>query len=119
MCHQVCWLCVEYEEVPLQSCRLPRWPAHDDHVCGDCAQDAHGDRDGDQAEAGIGTRALQLMDSQVCLGALAKGRSPSPKLSTMMERIAGLSLKGVIVQSLGYVSTLFNPADAGSRRHGP
>ena len=69
--------------------------------------------------ANVGTRALQLMDSQVCLGALSKGRSPSPNLSTMMERIAGLSLGGVIVQLLGYVSTFFNPADAGSRRHGP
>ena len=69
--------------------------------------------------ANVGTRALQLMDSQVSLGALVKGRSPSPNLFTMMERIAGLSLGGVIVQLLGYVSNFFNPADAGSRRHGP
>ena len=69
--------------------------------------------------ANVGTRALQLMDSQVSLGALARGRSPSPNLSTLMERIAGLSLGGAIVQLLGYVSTFVNPADAGSRRHGP
>ena len=67
--------------------------------------------------ANVGTRALQLIDSQVSLGALARGRSPSPNLFTLMERIAGLSLGGVIVQLLGYVITFFNPADDGSRRH--
>ena len=69
--------------------------------------------------ANVGTRGLHLMDSQVCLGALGHGRSPSASLAPVLERINALCVAGCMVQLLGYCRTETNPADAASRRSAP
>ena len=63
----------------------------------------------------IYTRALYLVDSQVALGALQKGRSPSPHLLPIIKRINALCLCASHTMLLGYVRTDLNPADRPSR----
>ena len=65
--------------------------------------------------ANVGTRGLHLMDSQVCLSAIAHGRSASGALAPILERRQALSLAASFVQLSGYCSTGRNPADAPSR----
>ena len=65
----------------------------------------------------VGCHTLQLMDSQVSLGAIPKGRSPSAALAPVVEKIGALSIAGSTVQHVAYTTTNQNPADAGSRRH--
>jgi hypothetical protein len=60
-------------------------------------------------------RVLHLLDSQVCLGVLAKGRSSSLKLSRILQQIASIQLAANILILGAYVSTDDNPADEPSR----
>ena len=64
----------------------------------------------------VGTRAIHLMDSQVSLGALAHGRSPSAAVAPIIEKIGALTIGGSMVQHCAYTHTNDNPADAGSRK---
>ena len=64
----------------------------------------------------VGTRGLHLLDSQVGLGVLGRGRSSSRALAPVAEKTSALSVGGCFGQLSGYVHTLQNPADAGSRR---
>ena len=63
----------------------------------------------------IHTKALYLEDSQVALGALQKGRRPSPHLLPIVKRINALCLCASHTTLLGYVRTDLNPADRPSR----
>jgi len=65
---------------------------------------------------GLRQRWLHLLDSQVCLSVLAKGRSSSRRLAGVVEGISALLL--ITGSSLygGYVNTDHNPADAPSRK---
>ena len=62
------------------------------------------------------TRFLHLVDSQVCLHALARGRSGSRKLRRTLLRIDSLLLAFGSHGVWTYVHTDQNPADAPSRR---
>jgi hypothetical protein len=61
------------------------------------------------------SRILHLLDSQVALSALAKGRSSSLKLSVILRQCAALQLCADVVVFGAYVATQDNPADAPSR----
>jgi hypothetical protein len=60
-------------------------------------------------------RFAHLVDSQVSLLALAKGRSSSSRLTFVIQRIAALCLAAWLVPIFGYVETSDNPADMPSR----
>jgi hypothetical protein len=60
-------------------------------------------------------RFLHLLDSQVCLSALAKGRSSSQKLAVILSQISSLQLFADIISFGAYVNTQDNPADKPSR----
>ena len=62
-----------------------------------------------------GQRFLHLVDSQVGLLALAKGRSSSSALTYVLQRISAVQLASNLYPLYGYVSTSDNPADAPSR----
>ena len=64
-----------------------------------------------------GTRFLHLLDSQVCLGVAAKGRSSSHQLNRLCRRLCALLMAGELYPLLAYVATDENPADEPSRRH--
>ena len=64
----------------------------------------------------IRTRFLHLVDSQVCLHALARGRSSSRKLRRTLLRINSLLLASGAHGVWTYVHTELNPADRPSRR---
>ena len=63
----------------------------------------------------IRTRFLHLVDSQVCLHALARGRSSSRKLRRTLLRINSLLLASGAHGVWTYVHTELNPADRPSR----
>lgn len=63
----------------------------------------------------IHCRGLLAMDSQVALGALSKGRSPSWRLGPLVARVGALMMAASFVALLGYIRTDLNPADAPSR----
>ena len=65
------------------------------------------------------TRCLHLVDSQVVLGVVAKGRSSSRKLSRVLRRVNLLLLASHCQLILGWVRTELNPADAPSRWYAP
>ena len=66
----------------------------------------------------LGMRCLHLVDSQVSMLALAKGRSSSSCLTYVLRRINALVLAGGLQPAFGYVRTDDNPADRPSRwRH--
>ena len=67
-------------------------------------------------KAWLRTRFLHLVDSQVCLHALARGRSSSRKLRRTLLRIDALLLASGSHGVWTYVHTDQNPADAPSRR---
>lgn len=69
-----------------------------------------------RANSGIHCRFFHLLDSQVCLGIVAKGRTASRKLSPIVQRIAALLLAAHSVPFCAYVRTEDNPADRPSRR---
>ena len=64
----------------------------------------------------IRTRFVHLVDSQVCLHALARGRSSSRKLRRTLLRINSLLLASGAHGVWTYVHTELNPADRPSRR---
>ena len=63
----------------------------------------------------INSRGLYLLDSQVALGALQKGRSPSKKLARVIERVNAMCLAASHKAIYAYVRTDLNPADKPSR----
>ena len=62
------------------------------------------------------SRFLHLMDSQVALAALARGRSSSRKLAALCEAVAAYLLSSGSSQFGGYINTSSNPADRPSRQ---
>jgi hypothetical protein len=60
-------------------------------------------------------RVLHLVDSQVVLSALAKGRSPSRRLNYDLKKANALVLASGIVIVYGYIRSRENPADGPSR----
>ena len=62
-----------------------------------------------------GRRALHLLDSQVGLAVLAKGRSSSKMLMRVLRRVNALVLAAQTVMLYGYLRTGDNPADTPSR----
>ena len=60
-------------------------------------------------------RFVHLVDSQVSMLALAKGRSSSSRLTFVIQRISALCLAAWMVPIYGYVETADNPADKPSR----
>ena len=59
---------------------------------------------------------LHLIDSQVCLLALAKGRSTSRPLNGLLRRVGGLKLASSRSCVYAYCKSKLNPADAPSRK---
>ena len=66
----------------------------------------------------VHSRGIHLLDSMVCLGALAKGRSASRRLGPILAKVNALLMAGSFCPILGYVRTEENPADAPSRGQG-
>jgi len=64
----------------------------------------------------VGSRCIHLLDSQVCLGALRKWRSPAPHFNRVITRIASLILASSCKVIFIYVPTEINPADHPSRQ---
>ena len=64
----------------------------------------------------VGSRCVHLVDSQVCLGALRKWRSPAPHFNRVITRIASLILASSCKVIFIYVPTELNPADKPSRQ---
>ena len=61
------------------------------------------------------SRVVALADSQVALGALAKGRSASPALNEMLQISLGSVLGNDVSTVVGYVGALKNPLDDPTR----
>ena len=61
-------------------------------------------------------RCVHLMDSQVALAVLARGRSASRKLAPAARRIAARTLASGLAMTYGYVRSGLNPADRPSRQ---
>ena len=66
-------------------------------------------------EANLSSKFLHLSDSQVCLGAYRKFRSPAIGLQSVVSRVAALCLTASCKMILGYIPTDKNPADRPSR----
>ena len=64
----------------------------------------------------IFTRFVHLLDSQVALSVLVKGRSSSKLLNELVKKVAALTLAGSMMPTYGYVSLTWNPSDHGSRK---
>ena len=64
----------------------------------------------------LGKHFIHLVDSQVVLGATAKGRSSSFRLRHILMRNAAVQLGGFLRPVLGYCRSHTNPADRPSRR---
>ena len=62
-------------------------------------------------------RCFHLLDSQVCIAVIVKGRSSSFALSRVLDKVNAVTLAGDIWPALAYVQTWDNPADAPSRWH--
>ena len=60
-------------------------------------------------------RFAHLMDSQVCLAVVTKGRSSSRRLNRVLRKVAALLVATGSYAIVGYVSTGVNPADGPSR----
>ena len=58
---------------------------------------------------------MHLQDSQVVLGALGHGRSGSPALAPIIERINSIILAASLIPLTAYTRTDDNPADEPSR----
>eukprot|EP00974_Lingulodinium_polyedra_P097563 9457338-Lingulodinium_polyedra.AAC.1 len=63
----------------------------------------------------FGARAVLMTDSQVTLGALAKGRSSISVLNSICRRVAAIALSQRLRLHWRYVRTFRNHADAPSR----
>jgi len=66
-------------------------------------------------EGSKSVRLVNCIDSRVCTGAIAKGRSSSTSLNTYLRRLTTRCLAGDIQLKVCWVSTSANPADAPSR----
>lgn len=64
----------------------------------------------------LGTRFLHLLDSQVNLGAIGKGRSNSRGLASVLEQVSAVLLAADFHPFGAYIRTDDNPADAPSRQ---
>ena len=62
------------------------------------------------------TIVIHLIDSQVCMAALARGRSSSRILNGILRRINALKLASGLSYAFAFVRSADNPADAPSRR---
>ena len=60
-------------------------------------------------------RKLFLLDSQVALGVLTKGRSSARRLNAVMQRLAAVLKVANIWPLFGWVPSALNPADGPSR----
>ena len=60
-------------------------------------------------------RLIMLLDSRVCVGAFAKGRSSSRALNSVIRQCAGLAILQGLSWVIVWVPTWANPADAPSR----
>ena len=63
----------------------------------------------------LGSRFLHLLDSQVCLGVLAKGRSSSWRLNRVLNRTNALTLACRLYPLNAYVMSEWNTSDVPSR----
>ena len=65
----------------------------------------------------IGTRFFHLLDSQVALAVLCKGRSSSRQMNRLLKRIGALTVAAGFLPAWGYCMSQWNPSDKGSRRY--
>ena len=63
----------------------------------------------------LSIRVLCLLDSQVCLGIIGKGRTSAVRISTVVDQISAAMLASNMMVVGAYVSTEENPADRPSR----
>ena len=63
----------------------------------------------------VGVRSLHILDSQVALGILAKGRSPSLRLCRVVNKCNAICLTASNTTLFGYSRTDEHPADHASR----
>ena len=68
--------------------------------------------------AALGSRFLHLVDSRVCLGMIAKGRTSSWKLRRVLGKVNALLVASQCGMTLGFCRTHLNPSDRPSRRAG-
>ena len=66
-------------------------------------------------KSAAGKRVFFLLDNSPSLGAIAKGRSSSPRLNAILRKIAAVSLSGDITILCVWVSTSLQPADGATR----
>jgi hypothetical protein len=64
-----------------------------------------------RSPSNVRTKYFHLLDSQVCLGVVGKGRSASRKLAPILRRLSALLLVTGSSLFCGYVKTDQNPAD--------
>ena len=63
----------------------------------------------------IGARFVHLLDSQVCISVLCKGRSSSRRLHHVLKRVNALMVASDCLGAYCYIRSEFNPADKPSR----
>jgi len=68
-----------------------------------------------RSSAQVRRRWVHLLDSQVCIAVIVKGRSSSRLLTSILRRYNALMLMGSCQGFYAYVRTHENPADAPSR----
>ena len=61
------------------------------------------------------SRFVHLLDSQVALAVLVKGRSSSDLLNHVVKKIGALTIAASLMPSYGYTSSQWNPSDSSSR----
>ena len=70
-----------------------------------------------RTQARIGGRFFHLLDSQVGLAVLCKGRSSSWQMNRLLRRICALTSASGFLPSWGYFMSMWSPSDKGSRRY--
>ena len=63
----------------------------------------------------LGSRFFHLLDSQVAIAVLCKGRSSSWKMNQVLRRISALTLAAGLIPAYGYFMSQWNPSDGPSR----
>ena len=71
-----------------------------------------------RSKGGLHKRFLHLLDSQVSIGVITKGRSSSRKLRKILEQIAAVTLASQTLPLCAFVRTDDNPSDEPSSRAG-
>ena len=66
--------------------------------------------------ARLGSRFFHLLDSQVAIAVLAKGRSSSWKMNQVLRRVSALTIAAGFLPAYGYVMSTWNPIDGPSRK---